>query len=345
MIDRTTLPWISNFLDETDRIVDARFEHTGSVFLREVLRRQHAGGKRLRPLLVACCAGLGTSPSAAVPHLAAALELFHLASLFHDNILDASHVRRNRVVYHDTESSTVSILSGDYLMAEAMQMVVENTPPHVSKDVLFTISRMIHSEIETLRMRHRIDLPTRDYLRIVSHKTAALFATACRTGFRLTSDNHEDMGRLSHFGQDLGMAYQLTDDLEDLLGLIEGGDDDAGQGYFGLPLIELWQKAPAENQSRMQAWLKDLTSESRMALLTEMEHYSTLSSVRARILRHVHAAMQALAIFSQRDPKAVEAMSVLNDLCGAVGEKCDRIFREYQTLLRKDREEKILSYA
>lgn len=345
MIDRTTPPWISVFLDETDRIIDARFEHTGSIFLRDVLRSQHAGGKRLRPLLVACCAALGTRSSAAVPHLAAALELFHLASLFHDNILDASPVRRTQVLHHDAGSSTVAILSGDYLMAEAMHMVVENTNAPVSKDVLSTIQCMIHGEIETLRMRHRIDLTTRDYLRIISHKTATLFAAACRTGLRLTSDNRQDMDRLSRFGQDLGMAYQLTDDLEDLLGLIEGGDDDARQGYFGLPLIELWQRVPVENKSRMQAWLKNLTTESRMALLTEMDRFSTLSSVRARILRHLNAAIQGLSMFSQRDAKAVEATSVLNDLCGAVGDKCDRIFRMYQELLRERREERIPSYA
>lgn len=328
------IPWIKEFLRDMDVIVHERFENVGSLELKQLLLEHYRGGKRLRPIAMACGAALGTARSAALPHAAAAMELLHMASLFHDDLLDGSRKRRDHLLPTDGTTASVAILAGDFLIAEAVALLAERTSPEVVKSTTQAMKRMVHGEIETLKRRHRIDGRTRDYLRLIADKTAVLFAASCATGIRLSSADQSCIDRLAEFGHDLGMAYQLTDDMEDLMGLIEGGEDDAGQGYYGLPIIELWQKAGADHRDLIRSYLHELTDAARLDLLELMNSFATLSSTRALAHRHVTAALYALQGFKIVTPFQREAMEILRGVCGLVDQKCGGIMREYERRLQ-----------
>jgi octaprenyl-diphosphate synthase len=176
-----------------------------------------AGGKRVRPtaalLMAAACGG---DPRKAVP-LAAAAELVHTATLLHDDVIDEGEERRNRPASRVLWGNLVSVLSGDLLLIRALTLVESAGVPGGMHDLLATLERLIGGEVAQLHARERDDLGRDGYLHIVSGKTASLFGFACRSGARVArrDDLIEAAGT---FGEHVGIAFQVIDDVLDLDG-------------------------------------------------------------------------------------------------------------------------------
>lgn len=176
-----------------------------------------AGGKRVRPmaalLMTAACGG---QPGRTVP-IAAATELIHSATLLHDDVIDEGEERRNRPASRVLWGNLVSVLSGDLLLTRALALVDEAGVPGAMTDMLQTLERLICGEVAQLKARNREDLGVDGYLEIVRGKTASLFGFACRSGARAAGrpDLIEDAGR---FGEQVGVAFQVVDDVLDLAG-------------------------------------------------------------------------------------------------------------------------------
>jgi octaprenyl-diphosphate synthase len=176
-----------------------------------------AGGKRVRPmaclLMVSACGG---DPRKAVP-IAAAAELIHSATLLHDDEIDEGEQRRNRPAARVLWGNLVSVLSGDLLLTRALQLVDGAGVSGTMQDLLSTLDRLVCGEIAQLHARGRLDLGPQGYFDIVSGKTASLFGFACRSGARVAR-REEHVDAAGEYGEKIGLAFQIVDDVLDLSG-------------------------------------------------------------------------------------------------------------------------------
>src|SRR5262249_13436663 len=179
-------------------------------------RLVEAGGKRLRPLLVMLSSRLGTQddPLRAAA-LAAAIELLHHATLVHDDYVDQAATRRGRPTVAAREGAARAVAVGDYYFAKATRMIAQLGNPDVSCTIAGAVETICLSQMEDVRLRGMYPGDYATYLRVVRGKTAALFAAACKAGAQLGAAPAGVVERLQHFGDLLGIAFQMTDDLLD----------------------------------------------------------------------------------------------------------------------------------
>ncbi|MDR1152817.1 MAG: polyprenyl synthetase family protein [Bifidobacteriaceae bacterium] len=175
----------------------------------------HAGGKRLRPTLVLLAAELGTGRSDAVLDAAAVVELTHMASLYHDDVMDAATLRRGAPSAHARYGNTVAILTGDLLFARA-STIVAGLGPECVRIQAETFARLCHGQIrETVGPGPGED-PITHHLGVLRDKTASLIAASAHLGALLAGCPPEVVAAAVEFGEKVGMAFQLADDLIDL---------------------------------------------------------------------------------------------------------------------------------
>jgi secondary thiamine-phosphate synthase enzyme len=179
-------------------------------------RLVEAGGKRLRPKLVQLTASIGprTDPDRAAV-LAAAVELLHNATLVHDDYVDESTHRRGQPTVAAREGPERAIAVGDYYFAKATRMIADVGLPSISSALAEALEAICASQIDDVAMRGSYPGDRESYLRVVRGKTAALFAAACEAGSILSDAPNEVRGALRRFGHELGIAFQMADDLVD----------------------------------------------------------------------------------------------------------------------------------
>ena len=201
----------------------------------------NAGGKRLRPLLTIGGARLAGATDNACQKLAAAVEFIHTATLLHDDVVDASELRRGKVAAHLIWGGTQSVLVGDYLFARAFELIVEASSMR-ALEILARASRVIaEGEVLQLTRSHDLELAQDVYLQIISAKTAELFAAAAEAGAVSAGVAEARCDALRAYGLNLGLAFQLADDALDYGGATEAlgknAGDDFREGKVTLPLL------------------------------------------------------------------------------------------------------------
>jgi heptaprenyl diphosphate synthase len=173
-----------------------------------------AGGKRFRPLLVALGAQFGDPAAAAIVPAANVVELTHLATLYHDDVMDEAAVRRGAPSANARWGNSVAILVGDYLFARAADIAASLGPEAVRLQAR-TFARLVHGQIaETVGARGRD--PIDHYLHVITEKTASLIATSARFGALFSGAAPADVETLARYGETIGIAFQLSDDLLDI---------------------------------------------------------------------------------------------------------------------------------
>jgi len=183
-----------------------------------------AGGKRVRPVAVflaaAAANGLGGDRAPRARAVALASELIHSATLLHDDVIDDSRERRGRETARVVWGNAVSVLSGDLLLTHALEVVhpLDGADGRILGDLLATMRKMVEGEIVQLRGRATLDLSELTYERVVQGKTASLFAWSCRSGARAAHGDERVAAALGAFGAHVGVAFQIVDDLLDLVG-------------------------------------------------------------------------------------------------------------------------------
>lgn len=205
----------------------------------------HAGGKRLRPLLTIASfrlfrEGKEDAPDDKALGLAAAVEFIHTATLLHDDVIDESKLRRGLPTANERWGNQASVLVGDFLFARSFQLMIEANNPEVLKILANAAACISEGEVLQLSLSHNLEIQLEDSLRIIEAKTAALFAAACEAGAMMAS--HEGhASALQAYGQNLGMAFQIVDDILDYcananqLGKEVG--DDFREGKLTLPVV------------------------------------------------------------------------------------------------------------
>lgn len=200
-----------------------------------------AGGKRLRPLLCVAAARLCGTGNTHHHNLSAAVEFIHTATLLHDDVVDSSQLRRGKVAAHLIWGAPSSVLVGDFLFARAFELMVE-TGSLRALDILSKASAVItQGEVLQLMKAFDLNLSQADYIEIISSKTAALFAAASESGAVASGASEEKIAALRSYGMNLGLAFQIQDDILDYQGaaadLGKNAGDDFAEGKSTLPLI------------------------------------------------------------------------------------------------------------
>ena len=221
-----------------------------------------SGGKRLRPLLTLACARLAGHQGTRHVGLATAVEFIHTATLLHDDVVDESEMRRGRASANDVFGNKASVLVGDFLFARAFRLMVEDGSLAVL-DTLSTAAAVI-AEGEVLQLSASNDTETSEatYLQVIRAKTAELFAAACRIGAIVADRPDDDAEALRQFGEHLGMAFQLVDDVLDYsarqarLGKSIG--DDFREGKITLPVVIAFQEG---SEAERAFWRRTLEAQ------------------------------------------------------------------------------------
>lgn len=208
-----------------------------------------AGGKRLRPLLTLLAArSVGGDETQAVP-CAVAAELVHSATLLHDDVIDDGDVRRGRPAARLVYGNTLSVLAGDLLMVTALREAEQSGPASASPELLDAVTDMVEGEVLQLRHRNRFTMDRATYERIIILKTASLFAWCTRTGARAGGGRPEEVTALGKFGHHVGVAFQIRDDMLDLVGdplrMGKPLGADLGEGKLTLPVLMALERQPA----------------------------------------------------------------------------------------------------
>lgn len=202
-----------------------------------------AGGKRLRPLLTVAAARAVGAPNGmdAPARLAAAVEFVHTATLLHDDIVDASDLRRGKVAAHLIWGAPSSVLVGDFLFARAFELMVETNQMRALGILAKASSVIAEGEVLQLTRAHDLALDQATYLQIISAKTAELFAAAAEAGAVGAGADEAAIQALRAYGLNLGLAFQLADDALDYGGQSEAlgknTGDDFREGKVTLPLL------------------------------------------------------------------------------------------------------------
>jgi heptaprenyl diphosphate synthase len=199
-----------------------------------------AGGKRFRPLLVLLGGYFGDATDPRLIQGATAIEITHLATLYHDDVIDEADTRRGRPSVNARWDNTVAILTGDFLFAKASEVSSE-LGTDVTRLLARTIAVLCDGQIREVEAAGRVDQTEDAYMEIIRRKTAALMATSCRLGGMLSDASVEAVERLDDFGMSLGLAFQLSDDIMDVISseeeLRKPPGQDMREGVYTLPVL------------------------------------------------------------------------------------------------------------
>ena len=222
---------------------------------------QTGGGKRLRPILVLLCGRLFGDSSQELIRMAAVVEMIHTATLVHDDVIDIAKTRRGRPSVNVVWGNHTSVLAGDWLYMQAFQMALgERSFPIL--DLLINLTQMmVEGELLQLDRIGKIAVTEADYMELIDRKTASLFSACARLGALTQKAPEAAESRLGEYAWNLGIAFQLIDDIldftsrEKILGKPVGND--LREGKVTLPLIYALETADAEERKRVETVLAD----------------------------------------------------------------------------------------
>lgn len=274
-----------------------------------------AGGKRVRPLSTLLMTGAcGGKVEDAVP-LAASVELIHAATLLHDDVMDEGEERRGRPTSRVLFGNLVSVLSGDLVLTHALRLVQQADVPGVMEETLSAMQALISGEVAQLHARGRDDLGLDGYLEIVRGKTASLFSHACRSGARAARASEAQVVAAGVFGERVGIAFQVIDDVLDLEGVPhEVGKrlgHDLSEGKTTLPLAyALQDDAMALRPLLVDARTGDTVAAARVAQMPSVR--SGCERAREFAQDQTAAGLAALGELSNSDERRLLESLVVN---------------------------------
>jgi octaprenyl-diphosphate synthase len=247
------LALIANDMIEVDRVIADRLD-SGVPLVGQVSRYIiSAGGKRLRPaLLLMTCGALGFRGDMRF-NLAAVVEFIHTATLLHDDVVDDSTLRRGNATANETFGNPASVLVGDFLYSRAFQMMVDAQNMRIMQVLADATNVIAEGEVQQLMNMHNAGLDEAAYLQVIRSKTAKLFEASARVGAILAGANAAMEESCAEYGQALGTAFQVIDDVLDYAGdaalLGKNLGDDLREGKATLPLIAAMQRGTAKEAS------------------------------------------------------------------------------------------------
>jgi heptaprenyl diphosphate synthase len=291
-------------------------------FIAEVAQHLvRAGGKRFRPLLVMLAAQFGDPHAPGVVPSAVVVELTHLATLYHDDVMDEAEVRRGVPSANANWGNSVAVLTGDFLFARA-SLILADLGPEAVRIQAEAFERLVAGQIlETTGPRGGQD-PIDHYLDVIAGKTGSLIAVSCRFGSMMAGADERTVSTLAQYGERVGTAFQLADDVLDIASDSQESGKTPGtdlrEGVATLPVLRLRALAArggsAEDRALCDLLDGDLTDDARHAeALAGLRAHPALAQARRDTVRYAEQARQVLEPLPQ-----CAAKSALSELCDAV---------------------------
>ncbi|WP_042346381.1 heptaprenyl diphosphate synthase component II [Bacillus massiliigorillae] len=233
--------FLNGDLQTIERELEVSIQAEDPLLQEACLHLLQAGGKRIRPVFVLLAAKFGDYDIDVIKKVAVSLELIHMASLVHDDVIDEALMRRGAPTIQSKWNNKVAMYTGDYIFAQALELITEVRRPEAHQLLSKTIVEVCLGEIEQIRDKYMFDQNLRTYFRRIKRKTALLIATSCQLGAIAAGAGEDIHKKLFRFGYYVGMSYQITDDIldftatEKVLGKPAGGD--LKQGNVTLPAL------------------------------------------------------------------------------------------------------------
>ncbi len=291
-------------LNQIERVLKKNFQ-SYVPFINEV--SQHilfAGGKRLRPLLMILATRLcGKETDEQAYRLSVLFEYLHAATLLHDDVVDQAQFRRGRRAAHHLWGNQAVILVGDFLYSRAIRIAVEEGDMNVLDVISRTTTLMSEGEVLQLLNLDNFSLDEAGYYEVIYRKTAVLISAACEVGAIYAGENGTRREALKRFGEFLGYAFQITDDLLDYVGVSQETGKDVGtdfkEGKVTLPFILAAEEANPKDKNRLIALLRDEepTPESFKEAYQLMEKYQAFEKTKEKAKVFVQKALDELYTF------------------------------------------------
>ena len=307
---------LKNSLEDKLLLVEEKIKSklTSNVELVQKMTDYHldTGGKRLRALLTLGSAKMcGYSKGTRDINLAACVELIHSATLMHDDVIDNGSVRRGKKTLNKIWDNHSSVLVGDYLLSRCFEMMVEDGNIEVLKLLSSTSSKIAQGEILQLQHQGEVDMLEETYLKIISAKTAELFAAATKVGAILSDMKTKEKEALEFYGRNLGLTFQIADDTLDynseltLFGKKIG--QDFYEGKITLPIILLFQKAKdKEKENLKNIFSKETRDENDFSYsLSLIKKYSIIKACYQKAQHYINLASNSLSVFNDCEEKNI----------------------------------------
>lgn len=276
-----------------------------------------AGGKRLRPLLVLLTAAALGRCGAPQVKFAAVIEFIHTATLLHDDVVDISSLRRGRPTANAEFGNAPSVLVGDFLYTRAFQLMVQLANPDILGHMADTTNTIAEGEVLQLVRAGNAETTEQQYLDVITRKTAILFAAGCFGAATLCDQDRDTRESMRRFGLNLGIAFQMIDDVLDYEGdpatMGKNIGDDLTEGKPTLPLIYTLQHGNDDEQAVVRRAITEKTSENIDLVLAAVRRCGALDYTREQA-HHYHdlalAELQTLPASAART--ALEAVTALS---------------------------------
>ena len=272
----------------------------------------NTGGKRLRALLTLGSSKLcGYTKGTRDINLAACVELIHAATLMHDDVIDNGSIRRGKKTPNKIWGNHSSVLAGDYLLSRCFEMMVEDGNIEVLKLLSSTSSIIAQGEILQLQHKGEVDMLEETYLKIISSKTAELFAAATKVGAILSEMKTKEKEALEFYGRNLGLTFQIADDTLDYNSELKLFGKKIGQDFYEgkitLPIILLFQKA---NKDEKETLKKTFAKEERNQndlnyTLSLIKKYDIINSCYQKAKHYINLSSNSLSVFKDSEEKNI----------------------------------------
>ncbi len=265
-------------------------------------------GKRVRPLLVLLSSKLSGSIDERTYRGASLVELLHTATLVHDDVVDEAEKRRGLPSLNKIWGNKISVLVGDFLLSKGLMIAVENNDFDFLKTITNTVKRMSEGELLQIYKAKKLDIDEETYFKIISDKTASLFSTCCEIGACSATDDSDKITALKNYGEYLGIAFQIKDDILDFVGItkvfgkVQGGD--IKEKKLTLPLIYALENGDAKKQKEIIKKIKKGNSQKAVTeIISFVKESGGIEYSQKIALEYSQKAKKCLEIFDDSPSK------------------------------------------
>ncbi|MDQ0427595.1 heptaprenyl diphosphate synthase [Planomicrobium stackebrandtii] len=300
---------------ELEQAVDSQ-----SLLLNDAsLHLLQAGGKRIRPVFVLLAGKFGNYNIDVMKRVAVPLELIHMASLVHDDVIDDSEIRRGQPTVKAQWNNSVAMYTGDFILARALEQITEIESPRVHEILSKTLIEVCRGEIIQIKDKYKLDQNLRDYFRRIKRKTALLISSSCELGALVSGTDEKTAAHLRRFGYFIGMSFQIIDDILDFTSTDEELGKPAGsdfiQGNITLPI--LCARKDPEIYTMLKANLnRDLSNEERLTVVRTIRNSSAIEEAKAMSERYLEKALRELSFL----PKG-QAVKTMRKIAFFIGKR------------------------
>jgi len=270
------------------------------------------GGKRLRALLTLGSSKLcGYSKGSRDVNLAACVELIHAATLMHDDVIDNGEIRRGKKTLNSIWGNKSAILVGDYLLSRCFEMMVEDGSLEILKLLSTTSAEISQGEVLQLQYQSEVDMLEETYFKIISAKTASLFAAAAKVGSILSNKENKVKDALEFYGKNLGLTFQIADDTLDYNSELKFFGKELGNDFYEgkvtLPIILLYQKLGTDEKKELKEFFKkkERSLEEFNKVLLMIKKYNVIFECHKKAEHFINLASNSLSIFDDSKEKEI----------------------------------------